>query len=350
MFDKIKRMDVWDRKLLFSVFDGICNAFVLFFLCAFAMSSLWAEEIWINVFLIVIAAAVSSFGYWNTADDLTAKRKPLYCLLLSLLCAFWIAWLLKDMTYQQTILFFMFNGFFVQFPSVQSLITPDAAQEMLLTFVIGIYSAVAVMLRILMCIALELRNARMKEAPIAQNRYRIPKTAVLLPFVLICVACFAAIYTFVNRTQLEIGAWTVIDALPNRGHTHHDGDAEWLLLMIFPIVLALDPVLENLNKYVELFDTYVRFNSFRFRLLKPVQSVHVKYEDIYAIRAKFIGKRVLYMELSCHNFKHKIKLPASIAKHKELFARLYKEVVRVNPDVVIGNELHSLLTTWQNKE
>ncbi|MBE6812161.1 MAG: hypothetical protein E7523_04690 [Ruminococcaceae bacterium] len=345
MLERLKRIGKWEKKMLFAVLDGAVSGLVLFFLSWIAVSSLWDENIWLNVCFIVLAAAVSSFGYWCITDDLTDKRKPFYCLLISLGCTFLFFMLLMDYINQNISLYILFGN--VIHPSFDHLAFPDAAHALLIDFTICVYAAASVLLRGFMCIVLEVRNHKMQEIPLLQNRYRRSRFAVVFPFLLVSAVCFALGFLYLHQLEIKVNAMSHFERMQHNRSIRSQRNLVYIILS--PVFLGLHPVWENLNKYTELFDTYVRFNSFRFRWPQPAKSIQVKYEDIYVIDAKFIGKKLRYIELGCHNFKHKVRLSASIVGHKELFARLYNEVVKVNPDVFISEELKELLASYQQK-
>lgn len=95
---------------------------------------------------------------------------------------------------------------------------------------------------------------------------------------------------------------------------------------------------EYFNRYVEIADEYVRFNSFRFKMMKNTISLNVRYEDVLSVEAKKLPIIGIYgLKLRVKNFGHTIVITHSFCKHKELFSELCKRVKNANPNVFIEN-------------
>ena len=99
---------------------------------------------------------------------------------------------------------------------------------------------------------------------------------------------------------------------------------------------------EMLNRYVELYDDHILFNSFRFRdvKMKPAVSLNVNFEDIWSIEAKtlpIIGIWAISVEGS--NLPHKVTLSFCFEKHKELTRNLCDSVNKHNSKVFIDPRL-----------
>ena len=327
MFEKLKRLGGWEKKMLFAVLDGIISFAVTFLLCIYATSSYWAQDTWVNVFIILLGAVLSSFFFWVITENETDKNKPVYCLLISI--GTWLALLLLCHVEFSGLPDFYHSLPAVCRPLLNPLYNPDSVQRLLLSFAMGWYAAVAILLRLVMTVLLSVRNRRMLEDAIAlqkQIRYHVSRAYVVLRYLPVIVG-FLYVFIFMLGRGAVGGRGLVGEAVL--------------------IALFIGFGGEEMSRYVELHDTYIRFHAFHFRRFRSAKTVHVRYADIFSIDAKCIGKKILYLQLRSHGFKHTIKLSFVFLRHKELFARLYKEVVRVNSDVFISDELKELLTSYQ---
>ena len=106
-------------------------------------------------------------------------------------------------------------------------------------------------------------------------------------------------------------------------------------------------VVEESRKYVELFDTYIRFNSFRFkkiRLNKNSSEFAVRYEDIYsveAVRVPLIG--LWAVKIGAKNLPEKIRLSRNFRRENLMYTEILKRVKESNPDVYIDEKLNRYL-------
>ncbi len=328
MLEKLKRIGAWEKKMIFAVLDGVCSFAVTFLLCLFAISSYWSPDAWGNVFLILLGAVLSAFIFWLVTEQGTDRNKPVYCLAIS--CGVWIALLLLA-----HVEFSGMPDFYYSLPQsirpvLNPLYIPDEVQKLLLSFAVGLYSCMSLLLRIAMTVLLVIRNRRAeseKDALLQSHRYALSRLYVIvryLPFLAVGVYLFVF---FFNRGSSARGMV---------------GDA-------FLIAIIIGFCGGEMSRYVELHDTYIRFHAFHFRRFRSAKTVHVRYADIFSIDAKRIGKKILYLQLRCHGFKHTIRLPFVFLHHKQLYAQIYNEVVRANPDVFISEELKEILTSYQTK-
>ena len=97
---------------------------------------------------------------------------------------------------------------------------------------------------------------------------------------------------------------------------------------------------EYKNKYVELFDTSMKFNSFRFRdaTQKKALVFNVKYKDIYGLGVKalpIIGVWAIVVEAKY--LPHGITISFCFKNHKELCRNLCRIVKEHNPDAYVDS-------------
>ena len=326
MLEKIKRIGAWEKKMLFAVLDGVVCFAVTFLLCIYATSSYWAQDAWGNVFLILLGAVLSAFIFFLVTEQGTDGNKPVYCLAIS--CGVWIALLLLA-----HIEFSGMPDFYYSLPQsirtvLNPLYIPDEVQKLLLSFALGLYSCVSVLLRIAMTVLSVVRNRHIeseKDALLQRRRYALSRLYVIvryLPFLAVGVYLFVF---FFNRGSSARGMV---------------GDA-------FLIAIIIGFCGGEMSRYVELHDTYIRFHAFRFVSFRSAKTVQVRYADIFSIDAKRIGKRILYLQLRCHGFRHRIQLPFVFLHHRQLYAQVYNEVIKANPDVFISDELRECLISYQ---
>ena len=328
MLEKIKRIGSREKKMILAAADGIVSFAVSFLLCIYATSSYWSQDTWGNVFLILLSAILSASFFWFIIENETDRNKPFRWLLIS--CSTWgILVLLSYVEFSG-----MPNVYYslpaVLHPVLNQLYVPDAVQKLLLSLAFGLYASAAFLLRTAMTVLLTVRNFRILAETVVlqqQRRYPISRLYVLLRYLPLILAC---LYLFVLLNKRGIS---------ERG----------LVACAMLIALILGFCGSEMSRYVELNDTYIRFYAFRFVSFRSSKTVQVRYEDIFSIDAKCIGKGILYLQLRCHCFKHTIRLPFVFLHRKQLYAQIYNEVVRFNPDVFISDELKELLTSYQQK-
>ena len=101
---------------------------------------------------------------------------------------------------------------------------------------------------------------------------------------------------------------------------------------------------EYTDRYVELYDNYIRFNSFRFKRVRNTVSFNIKYEDVISIKTKsfpIIG--LCAVKIKAKNFPHEITLSICFCKHKELYREICQNVVEYNEDINIDKSLQKLI-------
>lgn len=109
---------------------------------------------------------------------------------------------------------------------------------------------------------------------------------------------------------------------------------------IFFLFLVLMYAGEYLNRYVEIFDERIRFNSFRFRRIMNPVSVSVKYEDIFGIKARklpFIG--LWGIKINARNLPHEITLSFCFRGHRQMFKDICEKVQAQDLGVIIDPDL-----------
>lgn len=99
---------------------------------------------------------------------------------------------------------------------------------------------------------------------------------------------------------------------------------------------------EYKNKHIEMLESYVRFNSFRFRdaTQKKALVFNVKYKDIYGLGVKalpIIGVWAIVVEAKY--LPHGITISFCFKNHKELCRNLCRIVKEHNPDAYIDSRL-----------
>ncbi len=99
---------------------------------------------------------------------------------------------------------------------------------------------------------------------------------------------------------------------------------------------------EMLTKYVELSETSIKFNAFRFKdiKMKNALSFNVNYEDILCVESKrlpIVG--VWAISVEAKNLPHKMTISFCFAKHKELTRNLCRYTKQYNPEVYIEPQL-----------
>ena len=111
---------------------------------------------------------------------------------------------------------------------------------------------------------------------------------------------------------------------------------------VFYISVISVYVVEESRKFVELTDSCVRFNSFRFKKIKLKNSVAfaVRYEDIYSIEAVRIPLIGLWaVKIGAKNLPEKIRLSRNFRKENLMFSEIIKRVKQNNPDAYIDGKL-----------
>lgn len=99
---------------------------------------------------------------------------------------------------------------------------------------------------------------------------------------------------------------------------------------------------EYTNKYVELFDESVRFNSFRFKdvRMKKAIAFSVKYEDIISVNVRtlpIIG--IWAISIKAKNLPQRVTVSFCFKKHREFYYNFCKRVENKNPNAYIDKRL-----------
>lgn len=101
---------------------------------------------------------------------------------------------------------------------------------------------------------------------------------------------------------------------------------------------------EYLNRYVEIFDEHIRFNSFRFKRIKNVVSMSVSYEDIFSINPKKLPLIGLWgIKINARNLPHEVTLSICFCKHKKMFKAICDEAKQHKPDIYIDSYIQKYL-------
>lgn len=96
------------------------------------------------------------------------------------------------------------------------------------------------------------------------------------------------------------------------------------------------------QRYVELTDEYVRFNSFRFKdvRMKKAIAFSVKYEDIISVNVRtlpIIG--IWAISIKAKNLPQRVTVSFCFKKHKEFYDYLCKHVENKNSNAYIDKRL-----------
>ena len=99
---------------------------------------------------------------------------------------------------------------------------------------------------------------------------------------------------------------------------------------------------EYTNKYVELFDENVRFNSFRFKdvRMKKAIAFSVKYEDIISVNVRtlpIIG--IWAISIKAKNLPQRVTVSFCFKNHRKFYDSLCKHVENKNPNAYIDKRL-----------
>ncbi len=108
----------------------------------------------------------------------------------------------------------------------------------------------------------------------------------------------------------------------------------------FTLGLGIYFSFEYFRKHVEIFDDYVRFNS--FRLIKSIDtvSINIKYEDIQSIEARYLPIIGVWgIRIHSRNSPKHIDLSFAFGKHKEMYSEICKKANEFNPHVVIDRRI-----------
>lgn len=101
---------------------------------------------------------------------------------------------------------------------------------------------------------------------------------------------------------------------------------------------------EYWNRYVEMSDEHIRFNSFRVRKIKNVVSLNIKYEDIFSIKSRKIPLIGLWaIKINARTLPHEITLSFCFCEHKKMFKAICDEAKQHKPDIYIDSYLQNYL-------
>lgn len=105
----------------------------------------------------------------------------------------------------------------------------------------------------------------------------------------------------------------------------------FMICPAFFITVMMGYSSEYNSRYVEIFDEYIKFNSFRFKRLRNVVSFNIRYEDIISIKSKslpVIG--LLAIKIKAKNIPHEITLSICFKGHKKMFKNICHSVSEHN--------------------
>ncbi len=97
---------------------------------------------------------------------------------------------------------------------------------------------------------------------------------------------------------------------------------------------------EYSNRYVEIFDSYIMFNSFRFKRIQNVMSSKIIYENIISIKSiKLPIVGLVGIKIKAKSLPHDIKLSIFFKNHKQMFRDVCYSVNENNKKTVIDSYL-----------
>lgn len=107
---------------------------------------------------------------------------------------------------------------------------------------------------------------------------------------------------------------------------------------------------EYFNRYVEIQNEYIRFNSFRYKMVKNVVSTDVKYEDIISFEVKKTPLfRLWWIKIKASTLPGDVSLTVSFCRHKEMFREICKKMKEHKPEFEIDSKFLEYLGE-NNKE
>ncbi len=114
----------------------------------------------------------------------------------------------------------------------------------------------------------------------------------------------------------------------------------FMICPAFYISVMMGYYSEYSNRYIELFDDYIKFNSFRFKRLRNVISLKIRYEDVIGIKSKSLPLIGLYaIKICAKNIPHDITLSICFKGHKKMFKNICRSVSEHNNNVIFDSYL-----------
>ena len=101
-------------------------------------------------------------------------------------------------------------------------------------------------------------------------KYRYSKIAFISISVLVCAVVMLLLYMYGVLVNADKDRFIKV----------------FIICPVFFAVVMMGYSSEYNNRYVEIFDEYIKFNSFRFKRLRNVISLNIRYEDIISIKSK----------------------------------------------------------------
>lgn len=118
----------------------------------------------------------------------------------------------------------------------------------------------------------------------------------------------------------------------------------FMICPAFFITVMMGYSSEYTNRYVELFDDYIKFNSFRFKRLRNVISLKIRYEDIISIKTKSLPLFGIWaIKINAKNIAHEITLSICFKHHKIMFKNICLNVIEHNKDIYIDSSIQKLI-------
>jgi len=156
-------------------------------------------------------------------------------------------------------------------------------------------------------------------------KYRYSKFAFISISVVVCAAVMLLLYLYGVMINAEKEKFIKV----------------FVICFLFFFIVMFGYSSEYNNRYVEIFDEYIRFNSFRFKRLRNIVSVNIKYDDIISIKSKslpVIG--LLAIKINAKNIPHEITLSICFKDHKKMFKNICRSISEHNKDVIIDSYLN----------
>ena len=156
-------------------------------------------------------------------------------------------------------------------------------------------------------------------------KYRYSKIAFISISVLVCAVVMLLLYMYGVLVNADKDRFIKV----------------FMICTAFFAVVMMGYSSEYNNRYVEIFDEYIKFNSFRFKRFRNIISLNIRYEDIISIKSKSLPLFGLWaIKINAKNIPHEITLSICFKDHKNMFKNICRSVGEHNKDVIIDSYLN----------
>ena len=153
-------------------------------------------------------------------------------------------------------------------------------------------------------------------------KYRYSKLAFVSVSVLVCAFIMLILYLYGHLINADYERFIKV----------------FIICPGFFFAMVLGFSSEYFNRYVEIFDDYILFNSFRFRKKRNVLTLKINYENIISIKSITMPLFGLVgIKISAKTIPHDIKLSLFFQKHKQMFKDVCCSVNENNKNVIIDS-------------